>query len=236
MSDRPSQFPVARRSFFSRLGAGLTAFGAGLVTAQTTGAAQSTEGHLWQPSRHAQDDWLDQMPGKHRLVFDTTNPLGLGNVMLFANNYFLANQAGYGVSKADIAVVIVVRHGSTAFAFNDAIWSKYGAPMAKRVSFEDPKTKQPPTVNLYNSAAHAGLLPNRNNTLDGLAKLGVQLAVCQMATRANAVAIAEATGGKAESIFDELAANLVANSRLVPAGIVTVNRAQERGYSLAYAG
>jgi intracellular sulfur oxidation DsrE/DsrF family protein len=27
--------------------------------------------------------------------------------------------------------------------------------------------------------------------------------------------------------------NLVSNSRMVPAGIVAVNRAQERGYSLA---
>ena len=26
----------------------------------------------WQPERHTQDDWLDQIPGKHRLVFDTT--------------------------------------------------------------------------------------------------------------------------------------------------------------------
>jgi intracellular sulfur oxidation DsrE/DsrF family protein len=35
---------------------------------------------------------------------------------------------------------------------------------------------------------------------------------------------------------NELAANLVGNSRLVPAGIVAVNRAQERGYSFAYVG
>ncbi len=34
-------------------------------------------------------------------------------------------------------------------------------------------------------------------------------------------------------MFEEMKANLLPNARLVPAGIVTVNRAQERGYSLA---
>jgi intracellular sulfur oxidation DsrE/DsrF family protein len=33
----------------------------------------------------------------------------------------------------------------------------------------------------------------------------------------------------------EMAANLIPNARLVPAGIVAVNRAQERGYSFVYA-
>ena len=34
-----------------------------------------------------------------------------------------------------------------------------------------------------------------------------------------------------DNIFNELTANLLSNSRMVPAGIVAVNRAQERGYS-----
>jgi len=45
-----------------------------------------------------------------------------------------------------------------------------------------------------------------------------------------------ATGGDAERVYNELVSNLVANSHVVPAGIVTVNRAQERGYSFASAG
>jgi intracellular sulfur oxidation DsrE/DsrF family protein len=39
-------------------------------------------------------------------------------------------------------------------------------------------------------------------------------------------------GGSTDTIYNELVANLISNSRMVPAGIVTVNRAQERGYSL----
>ena len=44
--------------------------------------------------------------------------------------------------------------------------------------------------------------------------------------------IAEAVGGNGDAINSELIANLVRNARMVPAGIVAVNRAQERGYTL----
>jgi intracellular sulfur oxidation DsrE/DsrF family protein len=53
-----------------------------------------------------------------------------------------------------------------------------------------------------------------------------------MATGRLAGTIAQATGSTAEAITAELTANLVPNAHMVPAGIVTVNRAQERGYTL----
>jgi intracellular sulfur oxidation DsrE/DsrF family protein len=69
--------------------------------------------------------------------------------------------------------------------------------------------------------------------LDSLFKQGVQLAVCATSTRGYATSIAQATGGNADAIFNELTSNLVGkNARMVPAGIVAVSRAQERGYTL----
>ena len=52
---------------------------------------------------------LDQIPGAHRFIIDSTSPQGLGNGLLFANNFFVANQNGYGLGNADAAVVIVVK-------------------------------------------------------------------------------------------------------------------------------
>jgi hypothetical protein len=57
-----------------------------------------------------------------------------------------------------------------------------------------------------------------------------------MATRFMAGALAGATGGNADAIYNELAGSVPANAHMVPAGIVAVNRAQERGYSVAHAG
>ena len=227
---------VARRSFLSRLSAGLTLFVGASATGQSAEAQAPAPRSGWQPSRHSQDDWLDQVPGKHRLIFDTTSPAGLGTSLLYANNFFIGNQNGYELGNSDLAVVLVLRHGSTAFAYSDAMWAKYGTPLAQRTDFNDPKTKKRPTLNVYLSPAHGALLPSGGVTLDALGKRGVHFAVCQMATRRLAGTIAEATGGNAEAVYNELVSNLVPNSHIVPAGIVALSRAQERGYTLAHAG
>jgi intracellular sulfur oxidation DsrE/DsrF family protein len=218
-----------RRSFLARLNAAaLAALALGGVT---KGQSKSGGNPRWEPFRHEKDDWLE-LPGKHRMVFDTTNPESLGEALLFTNNFMRVNRTDYGLQDTDLAVVIVVRHRSAPFGFNDAMWAKYSAALAGHASYQDPKSKSVPKINLYNSGDYGELAPNRGTTLAGLAKQGVQFAVCANATRAVAGAIARSVGGNADTVFAELTSNLVTNGRMVPAGIVCVNRAQERGYSL----
>jgi Uncharacterized conserved protein len=225
-----------RRSFLSRVVAGAAIIG-GTVFRSESAAAQSSAPAPWRPVRHAQDDWLDQVPGGHRFIIDSTTASGLGSALLFANNFFVANQQGYGLGNADAAVVIVLRHNSTGFAFTDAMWAKYGAAMGEAAgNFDDPKTKTKPTINVYNSGAYLGALPNGGVTFDTLVGRGVHFAVCQMASRRFAGVIANAHKLDAEAVYKELTSNLIRNSHMVPAGIVAVNRAQEHGYSLAYCG
>jgi len=232
MSRQVSLSPLERRSFLSRLSAGTAAFAAAIAGGTATAYAQTSSGSTWQPIRHEKDDWMDKIPGRHRMVFDTTTPDTLGNALAFANNFMRVNRNDYGLQNSDMAVIVVVRHSSTAFGYNDAIWAKYGVPISKRANFVDPKTKEAAKANLFNVSDYGAQLPNRGTTLDTLFKDGVQLAVCATATRGIAGAIAEATGGTTDTIFNELVSNLVStNARVVPAGIVAVNRAQERGYS-----
>lgn len=181
----------ARRAFLSRLGTGATAAGL-TVLAEGPAAAQSRAAVQWRSRSHPEDDWLDRIPGVHRFVFDTTTPAGFDSALRFASNYFTANKSGYGLNNEDLAVVVIARHHSTAFAYTDGMWSKYGTPLASRDGFIDPATKQAPVVNVYRART------------EELLRQGVHLAV-QMATR-----------------------NL--------AGIVALNRAQERGYSFVYGG
>jgi intracellular sulfur oxidation DsrE/DsrF family protein len=229
---RQSPSSSERRSFFTRLNAGVTSLAAIAVGGVAMAQQKSTTAARWEPARHEKDDWFDQLPGKHRLVFDTTAFDHLGEAILFANNFIRVNRADYGLQNSDLAVVIVVRHRSTPFGYNDAMWAKYGTAIAARAGVEDPKTKLAPKINIFNFADYAELLPSRGTTLDSLFKQGLQLAVCATSTRGYATSIAQAVGGNADTIFNELTSNLVSNSRMVPAGIVAVNRAQERGYSL----
>ncbi len=221
-----------RRSFLTRANAGLGSLAALAIGGGAMAQEKSTAPARWEPARHAKDDWLDKLPGKHRMVFDTITAEILGEALTFANNFIRVNRSDYGLENNDLAVVIVVRHHATPFGYNDAMWAKYGMTLAARAGFEDPKTKLAPKTNVYNSPDYADLLPNRGTTLDALSKQGVQLAVCSLATRAYAGSIAQAVDGNPDAIYGELIANLVGNSRMVPAGIVAVNRAQERGYSL----
>ena len=136
-----------RRSFLTRLGAGVTVAGGALGSGVSIANAQSASASF-SPARHAQDDWMDKIPGRHRLVIDTTSPAGFGAALAYANN-FLNASAEYGLKPQDNAVIIIARHFSTPYAYNDAIWAKYGKAMPPMVVIDDPKTKQRPTINLF---------------------------------------------------------------------------------------
>jgi intracellular sulfur oxidation DsrE/DsrF family protein len=225
---------LARRSFLSQVGVGVSSLvGATALAAPAAAQSQTSSGGRFQAARHPQDDWLDKIPGKHRFVFDTTSPDAFGAALLYSNNFLTANKDGYGLGDPDSAVVIVARHFSTPFAYNETIWAKYGPAFGKLLNVNDPQTKEPPKINIYNSTAAVATLPSLGTTLDTVLKRGVQFAVCQMATRFIAGQLAS-NGGNADAVYNELAGNLIANSRLVPAGIVAVNRAQEHGYTFAY--
>jgi hypothetical protein len=81
---------------------------------------------------------------------------------------------------------------------------------APRAGVEDPKSKLAPKFSIFNSGDYGELL----------------------STRGCAASIAHAAGGKAETILNELIANLVSNSRMAPAGIVAVNRARSEDIRL----
>jgi intracellular sulfur oxidation DsrE/DsrF family protein len=220
----------SRRSFLSNLGVAASAAGATLATGATVAHAQTPSDGRWQPARHDKDDWYDQLPGKHRLFFDTTKPDALEDAIQFAGNFYTASRGDYALEQTDLAVIVGLRHRSAPFAFNDAIWAKYGVTLAKRAEFVDPKNPEAPKVNPFTPVAPAA--PARPRGLAGLMKLGVQFAICNLSTHGIASMIAGATGGTADAIYKELAASLIDRARLVPAGIVAVNRAQERGYSI----
>jgi len=218
MSKQPSSSPE-RRSFLNRFNAGAAAIAALALGGVASAQVKSASATRFEPARHDQDDWMDQIPGKHRLVIDTTTGDGFRDGLLFASNFMLANRNDYGLQNPDLAVIVIARHMSTAYGYNNDVWAKYGASLGSQAPSADGQAKEPPKAN-----------PNAAS-LAALSNQGVQFAVCSMATRRLAGTIARAVGGNTDTINSELIANLVSNGRMVSAGIIAVNRAQERGYS-----
>jgi intracellular sulfur oxidation DsrE/DsrF family protein len=229
----------ARRSFMSRMGAAFAAFGIGSAAsaeAQTKPAAPAAAGRAFRAAHHAQDDWMDQFPGKHRIVIDAVTPHGAGEAVLFANNLYVSHKTAYDLADKDLAIVVVMRHFATPFAFTDAVWAKYGKAMGDMLPFKDPKTKESPTTNLYQAAGYGLALPNLGTTIETVRKKGTYIAICDQATRFTAQGVAGMTGSTMDAVYKDFQANIVPDSRFVPAGVLAVARAQEKGYTLIYAG
>jgi intracellular sulfur oxidation DsrE/DsrF family protein len=209
---------MLRRAFLSRLTGSAALFGAG-----QTAAPPAAPASRWTPARHPLDDWYDQLPGRHRVVFDTFMADHFGLAVAFAGNQFRMNKEAYGLTDADIAVIMVARHGTAPYAFNEAMWAKYGKIFAERMSASD-KTKPLAPENPY--------LPR----LTTMVKQGMHFAVCNLTTRAHSQTIAERTGTEADAIYKELTSNTIGNAHFVSAGVVAVTRAQEYGYALVSIG
>lgn len=226
--------PVARRSFLSRLGVSAAAMGAGTASLLPLRAKAATA--EFQPARHAADDWLDMPNSAHRMVIDSSTADGGGSALLYAANFLAANQQGYNLDAPAIAVVVVLRHFSTPFAYSDAMWAKYGSAFSEILNFKDPKSTTAPTANLYDADGYGFALTNLGNTISSLVQKNVQFAVCNMATHFFAGVIADKIKGGADAIYGELASNLIPNAHMAAAGVLATSRAQERGYTLLYAG
>jgi intracellular sulfur oxidation DsrE/DsrF family protein len=206
-----------------RLVAGLGA-AAGAVAMGTRTGAQAPK--TFEPARHTQDDWMDTLPGTHRVVLDVTSPDGVPDAIRFAGNLFTGHQTGYDLAEKDLAIVIVLRHSATAYGYTDAIWSKYGKSMGG--GSDDPAAAAP-TANPYDSG--------ERKQLSGLAKRGVHFIVCGSASLGLARRIA-GTNGNPDATIKEMTANLIPSSHITVgvAGVVPLAHAQERGYSYLYVG
>ena len=206
----------------------LTGFGAVAANAALSAASQAAPGTTpFRPARHAEDEWLDRIPGKHRVVVDAVTPDGVREAAQFVANIFTGNKAGYSLDDGDVAIVFGLRHWAAAFAFNDEIWAKYGAAIAEGAHYTSPGSTAAPAVNPMNSA------PRR--PLDALATRGVHFAICNLSTR-RISREASRGGGDAEAVYKTLLTSAVPNAHFVPAGVVGVTRAQEYGYSVLYVG
>lgn len=217
---RSPQDAVVRRSFLTRFAAIASGL-AGVVALPSKGAAKS----LPAPSRgptHPADAWLDDLKGQHKNIFDCTSIETGPSGFTFARNFLTANTGPiYQLKDADLNVIVCVRHQATVFAFNDAMWAKYKLGESQKVNDGGaPAAKNP----------HA-------NTANDLAKRGVIVAVCGLATSRIARTVAADAGMSAADVEADLKANLVApTARVVAAGVIVTNRAQEKGFTYTYVG
>ena len=212
---------LQRRSFLGRFSAGALAV---FAATRTVHAERITRTPLVSP-----DDWLKGLSGKHRQVFDAVSPNG-GFPMGFAKNFLDSTEQSMGLTDKDVNAVVVLRHFSIPYAFNQSIWDKYHLSTAP-FNVTDPMGKaltQNPLVK--GSGMYAGW------GIQDLQARGVVFGVCNLALGFLSGMRAAEAGVTPEAARAEWVAAMVPGVNIIPSGVWGVNNAQEHGCTYCFAG
>jgi hypothetical protein len=210
-----------RRAFLSTMATGSAALAA---SGLALGAIAPTV--YAQPEAAAQsDDWLSKITGTHKQFFDAVT-INDGWALGFALNFLNANNQAYKLPDSSLTAVIGLRHFAAPLGLTDAIWAKY--KLGEFFKLNDPGTKQPLTRNMY-FHPHDGevLLPDM--AIEHMMHRGTMFTICNVAITVLSSLTAKAAGVTPEVAKSEWVAGIIPGMHLVPAGVLAVNRAQEKG-------
>ena len=174
------------------------------------------------------EEFFKMLRGKHRLVFDVTEPK---EVLPFAwPKIFIMTNVASGVSDKDCSAVVVLRHNAIPFAMQDSLWAKY--KLGEMFKINDPETKTFAVRNPYWKPKPDDFsVPGLGTVTLGIPELqtmGINFCVCGMAlTVFSAVAAGMMPGSQAADIRKDWVAGLVPGIPVMPSGVWAVGRAQE---------
>ena len=227
-----SRFTTHRRGFLGKLAAGAAAFGLGGMAAPVAAAARPVLTRNGASSDPAFEAWLNKITGKHKMMFDATDP-NQGFALAWARVFLNTTNDTYGTTDADNSVVIVLRHSGIPLGMGSAMWATY--KLGEFFKVNDGTTNAPAVRNPW-SHPKAGELFLPGMAIDELAAKGVQFGICNVALTVYSGLFAKSMGMQADAIKQDWVANLLPGVQVVPSGVIAVNRAQEHGCAYCFAG
>ncbi len=221
-----------RRTFLKQFATGAAVLSTGILTMPLQ---LSAEGNSTSDVSDA-DEWFNQLRGKHRMVFDVTQP---HEIMPFAwPRVFLLTNGATGTPEKDCGVVVIFRHNAIPYALGNNLWEKY--KLGEMFKINDDETKAPAIRNpFWQPKPGAFKVPGIGEVQIGINELqasGVMFGACDVALTVFSAAIAGQTNQDAAAVKKELLAGLLPEVQPVPSGIWAVGRAQEHGCSYCFAG
>lgn len=224
-----------RRGF---LGRAMAAAAAAALPLKTLHAASA--GHQAGP-----DDWIGEVPGDHRCLFDFSahkNGVPLLHILNYLNTYSAAYGTGAGQVGAVGTLYGIGGGSSIAMGFDDEMWAKYG--LGEYLGLRDANGR-PYTRNIFHRPTEAdGHLLSQAMQVPQMAMFGGAMAALgianlqQMGTKFimcnNALTgwtfELEARGKGAQAdISAELRAHLLPGVTIVPAMVIAIEQAQAAG-------
>lgn len=221
-----------RRGFLRQFLTGAAAFGVGMFA--KPGNASASESSA-SPDVSEADEWFKKVKGKHKIMFDVTEPHGM---FPFAwPRIFLLTNGKTGTPPEECGVVVVLRHSAAAYAIGDKLWEKY--KFGEFFKINDAEGKAPATHNPFwqpKPGTYKGPgIGEIHIGIDELQASGVMFCVCDAALTALTASFAEKTSQDAATVKKEWVDALLPGVQLVPSGVWAVGRAQERGCAYCFA-
>jgi intracellular sulfur oxidation DsrE/DsrF family protein len=226
-----SESEVGRRDFMGRV----VGAAAGLSMSGTLAAAQEA----------GPDDWIKEVKGTHRCLFDFPqhkNGMPLLHILNYLNTYAAAYKTSGGQVGAVGTLYSVGTQSSIGLAFNDTIWAKYelgtylGLKDASGKAYTRNVFNRPTTGDLHlvmdaiqspAIPALAGAVPALG--IENLQKMGATFLLCNNALGLWCLELEARGKGKAADIEAELRSNVLPGVRVVPAMVIAIEKAQEAG-------
>jgi intracellular sulfur oxidation DsrE/DsrF family protein len=212
---------TARRGFLGRIAAGAAALGLSSGVPSTLGAET-----LAMSKDPALDAWLGKIKGKHKMVFDVTEPNN-GFGVIWPRIYMNTMNATY--PGETVTPVVILRHAGIPLGMTDALWAKY--PLGDMFGIKDGDAGA--KKNIYANITNLPL-PGLGTT--NLLKDGVLVGLCDVALTVYSAGAAEKMGMAADAVKKEWVAGLLPGIQIVPSGVFGVARTQELGCAYCFAG
>jgi intracellular sulfur oxidation DsrE/DsrF family protein len=191
------------------------------------------------------DDWLKEVTGTHRCLFDFPkhmNGFGLLHIFNYLNTYSAAYKTTPGQVGAVGTFYGLGGGASISMGFNDATWAKYG--LGDYTGLKDASGK-PYTRNPFHRPTKAdghvlaqgipsptfGLLADAmvGSGIENLQKMGTKFIMCANALGAWVLELEARGKGKAPEMEKDLRANLLPGVTIVPAMVIAIEQAQAAG-------
>jgi intracellular sulfur oxidation DsrE/DsrF family protein len=215
-----------RRTFLGAAAANAAAFA---MVPRDLFAMTSTAAHADVSSDEWDVSWAGKLKGKHKAVFDNTEPesgYGVWRTSAWAGQMRDVLKA----NPAEITPVLVLRHNAIVLAMQQAFWDKYKIGESKKVTH--PLTQEPTDKNPALLDEKDGIPAPFNNA--GLKKLldrGVTVLACNLALQDCIDMIAKIEKVDDASARKTAVGYLVPGVILQPSGVFAVTLAQEAGAS-----
>lgn len=230
-----------RRGFLGALAAGAAAIGLASVATPFNLQAQANKKETKKAAPASADPavaWINKIKGKHRIVFDATQP---HEIMPFAwPKVFILTNGKTGVPANECGVVVVLRHSAIAYAFESKVWEKFN--FGELFSVPDPHDHSGKTI----AKGNPFWMPNPKFTVPGLGEVaigindlqadGVMFCVCDAAMTVYSTIAGEKMQMKPEEVKKIWLAGLLPGIQVVPSGVWALGRAQENGCNYIFAG